>query len=100
MVADLKYRVDRYWQEIERRPVEVQLREKAFPSLAARFAGRRPPHFQREDLEFIMFWKHTDVRWRNRALSGLSHVSDARIRERTARISSTVDEVVSIGVET
>ncbi len=33
-----------------------------------------------------MRWKHTDARWRDRALSGISAVPDERIREVTADI--------------
>jgi hypothetical protein len=76
--------VDAYWQEIGRRPAEVQQREMRFPLLAEAFAARTPPHFTRGEVEEIMRWKHTDARWRNRALDGLRAVSESRVNEVTS----------------
>jgi hypothetical protein len=69
-VRDFQTGVQNYWREIRRRPNAAQKREDAFVELSARFARRQPLSFTREDLTLIMEWKHTDARWRDRALRG------------------------------
>jgi hypothetical protein len=64
MALDLK----NYWHEIGCRSREVQKCELAFSQLADKFVSRKPPHFTRDDLKLILEWKHTDARWRDRAL--------------------------------
>ena len=74
MALDLKsyeQGVRDYWREIGCRSREVQKRESIFAELAHKFANRKPAHFTREDLVLILEWKHTDARWRDRALDGL-----------------------------
>jgi len=68
-----------YWREIGCRSREVQKRESIFAELAHKFANRKPAHFTREDLVLILEWKHTDARWRDRALDGLKQVADDRL---------------------
>jgi hypothetical protein len=80
----LKY----YLLEISQRAPAVQAREKAFPDLANRFAARKPPHFTREDLVLIMEWKHTDARWRERAVNGIQSATDVFLVGLTSKIGS------------
>jgi hypothetical protein len=75
-----------YWHEIGCRSQDVQNRESTFTELAAEFAGRKPPHFVREDLALILTWKHTDARWRDRALEGLRQETDDRLVTLTSHI--------------
>jgi hypothetical protein len=75
-----------YWREIGRRAPAVQEREKAFPELAVRFGTRKPPHFTRGDLVSIMEWKHTDPRWRDRAVSGIRSATDVLLVGLTSKI--------------
>src|SRR5947207_4022186 len=77
-----------YWSEIDRRARHVQAREQAFDDLAAAYAGKTPPHFNRAELTQIMEWKHTDARWFNRAMQGINAVSDAKIAQITSNISA------------
>jgi hypothetical protein len=84
---DFERGVQEYWHEIGCRSTVVQKREHDFADLAAHFAGRKPPSFTREELMLIMEWKHTDARWRDRALRGLSQVNDRRLRGLTSRIA-------------
>jgi hypothetical protein len=78
-----------YWREIGQRAAAVQAREKAFPDLAARFASRTPPHFGREDLVLIMEWKHTDPRWRDRAITGIKGAADALLLALSAQVAQS-----------
>jgi hypothetical protein len=80
-----------YWRVIGCRSLEVQRRESAFTQLADRFLGQKPPHFTREDLVLILEWKHTDARWRNRALDGLKQVADDRLIALTRQIGGQQD---------
>src|SRR5215469_2126113 len=87
-VDDFRQGVQDYWRGIGRRSQAVQQREQAFVGLPLQFAGRKPPHFNREDLILIMEWKHTDARWRDRALRGLSEVTDAHLAKVTGLIAN------------
>src|SRR5437016_5331864 len=77
-----------YWSEIDRRARHVKAREQAFDDLAAAYAGKTPPHFNRAELTQIMEWKHTDARWFNRAMQGINAISDAKIAQITSNISA------------
>jgi hypothetical protein len=85
-LAEFEAGLSDYGREIAGRSPEIQKREAAFPLLAAKFAASQPPHFTREDLEAIMDWKHTDTRWRNRALDGLQSVGDDLLLTLTTKI--------------
>jgi hypothetical protein len=91
LIDNLERGVASYWTEIRRRSSDVQRREDDFPQHAISFARRAPPHFDRADLADIMRWKHTDARWRDRALRGLADVSDNRIRPVTANVDLIED---------
>lgn len=78
-LVEFEQGVKEYWEEMKRRAPHVQAREHAFPQLALRYASRTPPHFTRDDLKQIMEWKHTDVRWFNRAMEGINQASDEKI---------------------
>jgi hypothetical protein len=80
--------VREYWREIASRHCHVQAREEAFDKLAAAYSVKNPPHFNRAELRRIMEWKHTDVRWFNRAMEGINAASDARILQVTSNIPS------------
>ena len=84
--GDFDEGVRSYWREIESRSPEVQERERAFPELSQRFAGREPPHFTRSELGHIIRWKYTDGRRCKRALDGLKRVSDDRLRGLTTAV--------------
>jgi hypothetical protein len=75
-----------YWLEIGRRAPAIQTREAAFPDFAIRFAARKPPHFTREDLVSIMEWKHTDPRWRDKAISGMRSAAEDLLLLLTSKI--------------
>jgi hypothetical protein len=86
-----------YWREIGNRSSEVQERERAFPELAVRFAGRKPPHFTREDLVQIIHWKYDyDCRKRDVALAGLQQVPDDRLLSLTSHIGDSEDVATSM----
>ncbi|WP_124715424.1 hypothetical protein [Burkholderia stagnalis] len=87
---DFERGIETYWSEIASRSYEIQARERVFPELAEKYSARQPPHFTRSDLELIFRWKYTDARWCNRALDGLSTVSDDSLRFVTGTISQTV----------
>lgn len=87
-LQDFQEGVQEYWREIGRRSIAAQKREHAFVELAGRFSGRKPPSLTREDLTLIMEWKHTDARWRDRALKGLAEVTDDRLRSLTSPIAA------------
>lgn len=80
--------VQDYWREIGRRSLAAQNREHAFLELASQFARRQPPSFTRAELTLIMEWKHTDARWRDRALRGLSDVTDEHLTKLTSPIAN------------
>jgi hypothetical protein len=75
-----------YWREIARRAPAIQSRERAFPQFAVQFVSRTPPHFLRQDLVAIMEWKHTDARWRDRAITGIQGVTDPFLIVLTSKI--------------
>ncbi|MGQ0553923.1 MAG: hypothetical protein ACT4PU_11975 [Planctomycetota bacterium] len=83
--------LDAYWAEIERRPADVIARERQYPVLAEFYGDNQPPHFEREDIRFIVEWKYTDKRRCKRALDGLESVSAVRIREATAAFADLDD---------
>jgi hypothetical protein len=85
-LAEFEEGLREYEREIASRSPEIRKREAAFPLLAAKFAASQPPQFNREDLEAIMEWKHTDTRWRNRALEGLQSVGDDLLLTLTTKI--------------
>jgi hypothetical protein len=86
-LSDFEEGVRAYWREIERRSAEIQVRELEFPKLAAKFAGRIPPHFVREDLELIIKWKYSfDCRLCDRALEGLRRLTDRKVVSLTRHI--------------
>jgi hypothetical protein len=76
-----------YWDEVNTRTSDEQVREHRFPYLAVRYASRQPPHFDRQDLGEIILWKYTDKRRRKKALSGLSVVEDATLEQATATVT-------------
>lgn len=86
--------VREYWEEIGRRAVHVQTRERAFSQLAPHYASHTPPHFTREDLRQIMEWKHTDARWFNRAMEGINAASNEKIIHVTSNIPSNARSAV------
>jgi len=86
--------VQEYWQEIARRAPHIQARERAFPALSLRYASRTPQHFIRDDLRQIMEWKHTDIRWFNRAMKGIEEESDEKIIRVTSGIAFDVTNTV------
>jgi len=86
--------VQEYWQERARRAPHIQARERAFPDLALRYASRTPQHFIRDDLRQIMEWKHTDIRWFNRAMKGIEEESDEKIIRVTSGIAFDVTSTV------
>jgi hypothetical protein len=84
---ELEDGVRAYWEEVNRRPLDVQARERDFPKLTDKFLGRTPPHFIREELELIIRWKYSfDCRICDRALAGLRCVSDHRLVALTSHI--------------
>lgn len=83
--------VQAYWAEIATRAPDVQRREREFPRFAESFASRVPPHFELPELEGIMRWKHTDARWRDRALRGLAAVPPSHARSVTSGIDHVED---------
>jgi hypothetical protein len=96
-LQDFEQGVRDYWTEIGRRSDAVQLREKAYEQLAARFAHRKPPHFEREELKLIVKWKHTDRRWCSRSLAGLDQVEDDRLAALTGQINDQeVQELLTL----
>ena len=88
---ELDVGMDIYWTEIRKRSGEVQRREEAFPGFAAAFAARTPPHFLRDEVAEIVAWKHTDARWRQRAMQGIDALTDESIRGRTALLNQLAD---------
>lgn len=88
---DIQAGIDLYWEEINSRSPEIRKREEVFPQLADRFSSLTPPEFNRSDLEEIIRWKYTDARWRDRALDGLSQVSDSEIQKVTRWITGLND---------
>jgi hypothetical protein len=86
--------VQQYWDEIGRRAPHVQAREHAFSQLAQRYAGRNPQHFTREDIGLIMEWKHTDIRWFNRAMKGINEATDEKIVRVTSGVAFDAERAV------
>ena len=93
-LAAFEQGVQEYWAEMARRAPHIQAREHAFSRLALRYASRTPPHFTRDDLKQIMEWKHTDIRWFNRAMDGINEASDEKIARLTSGIAFDVKGAV------
>ena len=75
-----------YAREIARRSAQEQAREQKFAQLAAKYAERQPPHFTPSELELIVAWKHTDARWRAKALMGLRKAQESLLVGLTSNI--------------
>jgi hypothetical protein len=80
---DWEYFLNKYWEIIGQRSLEVRNREKWYLTLPSICKTKNPPQFTREEIVEILIWKHTDPRWRIKALEGLNKLTDKEISDIT-----------------